>query len=75
MSNNFDVLSLEKQILCRQYISSKIKNVASCQNKHNIEVHSSDKMLVIYEGNVQEDEGCGRLEWSCWFPRVGALGT
>ena len=75
MNNNFDAWFPVRQILCRQYISNKITNVASYQNKRSIEVRSSDTRLVIYEDNVPGDEECERLEWSCWSPRVGALGT
>lgn len=50
-------------------------NMASCQHRHSTDVRSDDKRLVIYDHNVQEDEGYGRLECSCWFSRVGASGA
>ena len=74
MSNNPDAWILEKQILCRQYISSKMMNAISCRSKRSIAVRSYDKRLVIYEDNVHGDEGCGQLGWSCCFPREGASG-
>ena len=77
MSNNFDVWILVKQILCRQYISSKIKNVVSCQSMHNIVESSYDTRLVIYEGSAEGGEGYRQLGWWSWleFLRVGALET
>ncbi len=75
MSNNSDVWILEKPSLCRRYILSKKMNMASCQHRHSTDVRSDDKRLVIYDHNVQEDEGYGRLECSCWFSRVGASGA
>ena len=64
MNNNFDVWSLVIRSLCRQYILNKLKNVASCLSMHNIEVSSYDTRLVIYEDNVEADEGYGRSEYS-----------